>query len=111
MILKLDRDQLAAELAALDRLLAELPANDYLGRIGLQARREEIAERFHHLAHVEERRAKVALYFGGEPVIGSIGVQARFGTNALGTFQDLLSKVWGATERGQLSAMGPIKDK
>lgn len=111
MMRKLERDQLAADLAALDSLLATAPASDVLGRIGLEARREEVRRRFDELAEVAERRARVALYFGGEPVIGSMGIEAGFGSNALGTFQDLLSKVWGTAEGGQVAAMGPIKDK
>jgi hypothetical protein len=108
MILKLDRDQLAAEVATLDSLLASLPANDYLARIGLESRRNEINQKLETLAHVEQRRARIALYFGGEPVVGSMGVQAGFGTKAVGNFQDLVSKVWGTTGGAQLSAMGPI---
>ena len=111
MMVKLDRDQVAAELAALNSLIESLPPNDYLGRLGLEARRDEIRQEFEQLASREDRRAKVALYFGGEPVIGSVGVQAGFGTKAVGSFQDLLSRVWGASEGGQLLSMGPIKDR
>ena len=111
MTLKFERDQLAAEIASLDGLLGSLPANDFLGRIGLEARRIEIAEQLANLGHREDRRARVALFFGGDPVVGSIGVEAGFSTNALGSFQDILSKVWGEAETGQLSPMGPVKDK
>lgn len=109
--MKFERDQLAAEIAALDGLLSSSPANDFLGQIGLQARRREIAEQLASLANGEDRRARVALFFGGDPVVGSIGVEAGFSTNALGSFQDILSKVWGEAETGQLSPMGPVKDK
>jgi len=110
-MLKLDRDQLAAEVAALDSLLAAMPANDYLGRIGLEARREEILEKLEQIGHTEERRAKVALYFGGEPVIGSMGIQAGFGTKAVSSFQDLVTKVWGTIGGAQIPPMGPIPDR
>jgi len=111
MILKLDREQLAAEISALDMLLASLPANDVLGRIGLEARRNELRGRFELLAGADERRAKIALYFGGDPVVGSLGVQAGFGTKVVSSFQDLITKVWGTGEAGQLPAMGPIPDR
>ena len=107
-MLKLDRDQLVAEAATLDSLLASLPANDYLARIGLESRRKEIGLKLEALAHVDQRRASIALYFGGEPVIGSLGVEAGFGTRAVGNFQDLISKVWGTANGAQLPAMGPI---
>ncbi|MGD0894028.1 MAG: hypothetical protein ABR923_21105 [Terracidiphilus sp.] len=111
MMLKLDRDQIAAELAALDALLDSLPANDHLGRIGFMARRKEISDKFASLAKRSDHRASLALYFGGDPVIGSLGIEAGFSTNALGSFQDLLSKVWGEAETGGLSPAGPVKDK
>ena len=110
-MVKLDRDQVAAELAALDGLLESLPPNDYLGRVGLEARRDQICQEFDQLVGRVDRRAKIALYFGGDPVIGSLGVQAGFGTKVVGGFQDLLSKVWGSSEGGQLLPMGPIKDR
>jgi hypothetical protein len=110
MMIKLDRDHLAAEISAVDHLLSRLPSNDFLGRRGLESRKRELSQRFANLAEQQERLAKVALYFGGDPVIGSIGVQASFATNAVGSFQDLLTKVWGTTG-GQIAAMGPIKDK
>lgn len=110
-MLKLDRDQLAAEAAALESLLATIPANDYLGRIGLEARREEVLQRLEQIGHTEERRAKVALYFGGEPVVGSMGVQAGFGTKAVSSFQDLVTKVWGTIGSAHIPAMGPIPDR
>ena len=111
MMLKLDRDQLAAEISALDSLIASLPSNDFLGRIGLEARRKEVSDELEKIARVDERRARIALYFGGEPVVGSTGIQASFGTKAVGSFQDLISKVWGTNESGQLAAMGPIPDR
>ena len=110
-MLKLDRDHLVAEAAALESLLASMPENDYLGRVGLEARRDDVNEQIAKLSHVEERRAKIALYFGGAPVIGSMGVQAGFGTKAVGSFQDLISNVWGIGEGGPLPAMGPIPDR
>lgn len=111
MITKLDRDQIAAELASLGSLIDSRPANDFLGRIGLEARRDEIKHQFESLSTKEDRRAKVALYFGGEPVLGSAGIHAGFGTRVIGSFQELVSKVWGSNVSGQLQAMGPIKDR
>ena len=109
-LLKLDRDYIQAEISALTALIASLPEHDYLGRSSLEARRQDLVEKFEQLAAASENRAKVALYFGGEPVIGSAGVEAEFSTSALGNFQDLVTKVWGAGT-GNLPAMGPVPDK
>jgi hypothetical protein len=111
MTAKLDRDQLTGELAALDSLLASVRPNDLLGRIGLESRRREVATKLEDLAAITENVAKVAIFFGGEPVVGSTGIEAGFGTKVVGTFQEMLSKVWGSVEGGSLQATGPIKDK
>ena len=111
-MLKIEREQLAAQLAAVNAMLQSLPPNDYLGRIGFEARRQELENQINALADSVERRAQVALYFGGDPVIGSQGVQATFGTNVMWTFQDLMSKVWGTLATGApLQQMGPVRDK
>ena len=86
MTLKLDRDQLAAELATLESLLGSLPKNDYLGRLGLEGRRDDVREQLGQLATEHEKRARVALYFGGDPVVGSAGIEVSFGTSVVGSF-------------------------
>jgi hypothetical protein len=111
MILKLERDYLAAQIAGMTQLLHTLAPNDYLGRLGLESRRTALEAQLTALGEVEEKRAHVALYFGGEPVIGSMGVQAEFGTRVLGSFQDLVTKVWGSLDGNEIQQMGPIRDK
>jgi hypothetical protein len=110
-MLKLERDHLAAQLAAVTHLLQTLPPNDYLARVGFESRRAALQHQLDELGQMEERRAAVALYFGGDPVIGSYGVQAEFGTKVIGKFQDVLTKVWGTLDGAPLQQMGPIKDK
>jgi hypothetical protein len=110
-MLKLERDQIAAQLAALNQILHSLPGDDYLGRVGFESQRDELEDRLTHLAGIVHNRARVALYFGGGPVIGSDGIQAEFGTKILGTFQDLVTKVWGSLDGIDIQPMGPIKDK
>ena len=109
-MLKFDRDYIQAEISALTALIASLPERDYLGRSSLEARRQDLVEELDKLAAASENRAKIALYFGGEPVVGSAGVETEFSTSALSSFQDLITKVWGAGV-GNLSAMGPVPDK
>ena len=109
-MLKLDRDYIQAEIAALTALIASLPERDYLGRSSLEARRQDLVQELETLAAASENCAKIALYFGGEPVIGSAGVEAEFSGIALSNFQDLITKVWGAGT-GKLPAMGRVPDK
>ena len=109
-MLKLDRDYIQAEISELTALIASLPERDYLGRSSLEARHQDLVEELDKLAAASENLAKIALYFGGEPVIGSAGVEAEFSASALGNFQDLITKVSGA-RTGNLPTMGPVPDK
>lgn len=110
MIKKLTRDHIEAELAALAALIAAAPDDDILGRMSLESRRDELQRELTALNASAENRAKIALYFGGEPVVGSTGVEVGFGADSLFTFQDLITKVWAAGA-GQLAPMGPIPDR
>lgn len=110
-MLKIERDQLAAQLAAVSDLLHSLPADDCLGRMSFEEQQYQLTERLDQLEGTPQHRAQVALYFGGDPVVGSMGVQAEFGTNILGAFQDLITKVWGSLDGSEIQQMGPIKDK
>lgn len=108
MIPKLEREWLTAQIAALDAMLASLPVDDYLGRMGFESRREELVGLLVGLEKRKEPRAKVALFFGGEPVLGSQGVEAGFGSSAVGSFQDLLARVSSGDRATTLPARGPI---
>jgi hypothetical protein len=111
MIRKLDQEHLSAELAALEAMLADLATTDYLARIGLESRRNELRENLTRLNEREETQARVALFFGGDPVIGSEGVRARFASDAVGSFQDILTNVWGSTQERPVAIAGPIKNQ
>src|SRR5882762_7439065 len=111
-MLKIEREQLAAQLAAVNAMLRSLPPNDHLARIGFEARRNELQQQIQALGEVDERRAKVALFFGGDPVVGSVGIETTFGTSVMWSFQDMMSKVWNSLNDAQpLKQMGPIRDK
>lgn len=106
----LRREHIVAELATLTTLLAGLPAEDLLGRMSLESRQSVLMDELASLDQTTEKLAKIALFFGGDPVVGSVGLDASFGADSLGTFQDLVTKVWAA-RTGNLAAMGPISDK
>ena len=62
-------------------------ANDYLGIYGFEHRLDMLQERLNALAGATEKRVQVALYFGGGPVVGNMGVQTEFRTKAIGSFR------------------------
>ena len=108
MIPRLQRDIARADLAALDSIIAELPEDDLLGRIGLESRRIEVLELLRRLDTSEEREARTLLLFGGAPVIGSKGIEADFATEALSKYEDLITKVWSLQQHGELARTGPV---
>lgn len=111
MIHRSDKEHIEAEISGLDLLLASLPEDDFLGRRSLESRRKKLVSDLEQLADQIEKRARVALYFAGAPVIGSQGIETDFGTTALSNFQDLLTKVWASSGQANLAPMGPIPDK
>lgn len=111
MIRKLEVEHLTAQLAAVDALLASAPQTDYVGRIGLESRRDEIRANLERLGQLDDRQARVALSFGGRPVVGSAGIQASFVSSAIGTFQEIITRTWGVEHGGAVAARGPIRDE
>lgn len=108
---KLARDYSKAERAAVVGLLDRITEADALTRLGLESRLAELDMQIAaHELEPETTHASVALFFGGRPVVGSQGVEAEFGTGAVATFQDLVSKVLAKNTSG-LGAKGPVANK
>lgn len=110
MLAQLERQFLQADLAQARQLLAEGRAHDdpiaehqYAQRVARLER--ELAELSQAVLHAP---AGVALFFGGRPVIGSHGIKAAFGTQAVGQFQKLVSQRYAAAETGPLSSRGRV---
>jgi hypothetical protein len=102
--------QLTAELATLRDLIAQLPADDVLTRVGLESRQKEVSAEIDSLGAYAEKNASVALMFGGRPVIGSRGIEAGFATEAVAEFQNLVTNIWGIAEQGDVGSPGPVSD-
>lgn len=108
---KIERDQRAAELSSVNTIIARLTDDDFLTRLGLEARRDELRLWLEdHAAEPEETTASAALFFSGDPVIQTRGIQAEFGALAVNKFQDLIAKMM-AQEGGPLAGTGPIPNK
>jgi hypothetical protein len=110
MLAQLERQFLQADLAQARQLLADgqahddpIAQNEYGQRVARLER--ELAE----LAQISlEAPTGVALFFGGRPVVGSHGIKAAFGTQAVGKFQKLVSQRYAAAEVGPLSSRGRV---
>lgn len=111
MAVKLSRDVLQSDLAAIQRLLDRVGVKDPLARITL-SQRKEVIER--ELAQLEADRATVGtvlLSFEGGPVRGSYAIDADFAGRALQDYQELIAKQLAASDSGGLAQRGPVPDR
>ncbi len=103
---KLERDRLLADLRQVERLLGDADRDDYLGRLALEERRDELRAMTLEAGEAAGT-ASAALYFGGTPVVGSRGIESGFGGTVVSKFQDLVSKLL-IEQRSGLGQRGPL---
>lgn len=109
---KAERDFLIADLASVDRLINQMAGEDPISRASFEDRRTEIEAALRELdAEPEQAAASAALYFGGRPVVGTIGVEADFAGRAVSGFQDLVAKVLAQSEDGALGERGVVANR
>jgi len=112
MIRRLERERLSSDLAAVDRLVDSASPDDVIGRISLTSRRDQIAAELGALDSGDPGpQARAALFFGGDPVKGNLGVDAEFAGKALSGYEDLVTKVWASSQHGILRRSGPVPGK
>lgn len=110
MLAQLEKQFLQADLVQARQLLSEgrehgdpFAENQYSQRVARLER--ELIE----LAQVAAAAPTgVALFFGGRPVVGSHGIKAAFGAQAVGKFQKLVSQRYAAAETGPLASRGRV---
>jgi len=98
-----------AELSAIDALLKQaIEVGDPIGEMQLSRRKQKIGNEINQIDQHPKVKASVALFFGGEPVLGSRGISADFAGHTLELFQELVSRTFAKTEVGVLGTRGPI---
>ena len=110
MIPKLERDFMGADLAGVESLLSELTDSDFVTRMSLEDRRDEIKEALANAQANPSLLASAALFFGGQPVVGSRGIESGFGSQAISLFQHLVSNV-SAARANTLAPVGRVPGK
>ena len=99
----------SSEVKQLESLLADMPEQNVISRMGLEARLRSAREAIAGFDPAQWPR-KARLTFRGRPVFASHGVSAEFAAKASGFFTDAFSAVvTGVTEN--LHYMGPIPGK
>lgn len=102
--------QIQSEIAALEKILAQLPESRIIDRMSLEARKEALEE---ELASQEMRvhePFQINLTFRGKPIVGSHGVFADFGSTAVREFTDVVAAV-GASQIEPLGSRGVIPNR
>jgi len=99
----------SSEIKELENLLAAIPKEKAINRIGLEARLKSAREAISG-CKFEDYPAKAKLTFRGRPVFGSHGVAADFASKASGYFTDAFAAVVAGIAEN-LRYMGPIPDK
>jgi hypothetical protein len=108
---RLERDFVHADMAAVSSLLSQLSEQDVMARFGLEARLEELQRAVARLEAPEDHPlASAALFFGGQPVVGTRGIESEFAGNVVNKFQDFVAKVL-AQEAGGLGQRGVVPNK
>ena len=108
---KLERDFVAADLSAVEGLLASLRDKESLGAMSLESRRDELKATLATLTATRETVASAALFFSGRPVVANRGIETEFGTAAIDKFQDVVTKVFALRQTGSLGQRGIVPGK
>lgn len=107
---QLDCLSLAAECQALEKMIAEAPADAVIDRMSLEARLESVREEMEEAAKASRPSIHGTLSFRGRPVIGSRGIEAVFGTKAVESFEKIVA-VRAASFTAPLSMAGRIPNR
>ena len=100
---------LSSEIKELESLLAEIPEENAIDRLGLESRLESARALVADVA-TEDLIHKARLTFRGKPVFGSHGIAADFAAKAAGSFNDAVAAVAAGLSEN-LKYMGPIPDR
>lgn len=101
---------LKAELAELNKLLAQTPATDVIDRMSLLARKEEVESALVIDALSVREPVRAKLTFRGKPVVGSHGIFAEFGARTVSQFVDTVA-TFAASLTGPLGTRGNIPNR
>src|SRR5579862_4840745 len=110
MLKRLELDALRADLSAVDANLRGR-TDDPIGVLQFEHRKRELEARIADLQREQAgENAGVAIFFGGRPVIGSRGILADFGTQAISNFQSLIATRFAELD-GPLGRRGPVPQR
>ncbi len=105
-----DYKHMVAERATLRLVIERMPADAVIDRMSVQARLKRIESELATTERAPRPPASARITFRGRPVIGSHGVFAEFGTEAMAAFSETVVAL-AASQAGPLAGMGPIPNR
>lgn len=96
--------------AELQALISETsPKADIVAHMNYQSRLSILSEELEAAERQDAQVAEVAILFDGRPVKGTSSIDAGFAAQALIHFQGIVTRLFSASLKGQLSSKGKIK--
>ncbi len=106
---RLEMESLQVDLANVSQMLETAKQyNDKATLYQFERRKKNIEDKLAELGDIPQTRASVVLFFGGDPVIGSVGVAADFAGKVLQSFQEIVSKSFATQAVGKLGERGRV---
>jgi hypothetical protein len=99
-------DQRQAELVGLRTILKEMP-DDPLAKPLLISRLQSLEKELVELEKRPPANPEAELLFAGGPVVGSVGLDAKFAGKILDSYQDMVSNHYSALRHGGVGSRGP----
>ncbi|MCC6240551.1 MAG: hypothetical protein IT448_09665 [Phycisphaerales bacterium] len=103
------RSFVQGQILEMDRLL-ELAGNHPLMAPGLRQRKQELEQELRTLPQAG-KQPRTVLFFTGQPVMGSRGIDAEFAAKVLEPFLEMVKTQYAATKHGNVGARGPRRDE
>jgi hypothetical protein len=105
-----ERHQLLAEKTSLERMLASLPESSVIDRMSLEARKAAVEQTLAAEPVPAREPVRARLTFRGKPIVGSHGMFAEFGAQAINAFADAVAAI-GASQTTALGTRGALPNR
>ena len=99
------RQFLNTQVLEMDRLMESSAADPFMAE-ALRLRRESLSEELRQ-APPESSNPRTVLFFAGPPVHGSRGIDAKFASDVLAPFLEMVKTQYSAQKHGRVGARGP----
>ena len=109
MIRKLTSDSIQVDLANITRMIESANKyGDFVGAYQFTQRKEDLQSELEKIKAAHVTNAGVALFFSGEPVLGSKGIVTSFAGKALQRFQEIVTKSYATLTLDKLGERGRV---